>query len=232
MKYWTWAEIRAKIEAECDLEDEDFVRPGELLSYCNEAIDEAEAEIHGLYEDYFLKSVDIPVTSGDQLLSIPENMPDIYADKIRRIIFTLGGSTTTYPVTRMKDWHKFEQKAIYDTQVTTDLYQYFLINTTPGNPQIQVTPQLRETGTFRVWYLRNANRLAIDTDVCDIPEFVNFVIAFIKVKVFQKEGHPGLGEATQKLEQQRQQMTSTLQSRVPDADNTLEMDISYYEDMN
>ena len=55
MKYWAWSEIRSKIEQECDLEDEDFVRRDELLAYCNEAIDEAEAEIHSLYEDYFLK---------------------------------------------------------------------------------------------------------------------------------------------------------------------------------
>jgi len=232
MRYWTWAEIKTKIEQECDLEDEDFVRESELLSYANEAIDEAEAEIHGLYEDYFLKPVDIPVTVGDELISITDNIPDIYADKIRRIIFTLTGSTTTYPVTRLKDWHKFEQKAVFDTQSTTDLYQYFPINSTPGNPQIMLVPKMRESGTLKVWYLRNANRLTVSTDICDIPEFVNFVMAFMKVKVYQKEGHPGLDEATAKLEQQRQQMTSSLQARIPDADNGLEMDMSYYEDMS
>ena len=66
MKYWAWSEIRSKIEQECDLEDEDFVRRDELLAYCNEAIDEAEAEIHSLYEDYFLKKVDIAVASGNE----------------------------------------------------------------------------------------------------------------------------------------------------------------------
>lgn len=232
MRYWTWSEIKAKIEAECDTEDEDFVRGPELLTYANEAIDEAEAEIHGLYEDYFLKPTDISVQAGDEFISMSTHLPDIYADKIRRIIFSQAGSTTNYPVTRIKDWHKFEQKAISDSQVTTDLYQYFPINSTPGDPQIMLVPKIRESGTLKVWYLRNANRLYTDTDICDIPEFVNFVIAFMKVKIYQKEGNPGLDEATQKLEQQRQQMISSLQSRIPDADNTLEMDTSYYEDHN
>ena len=59
-----------------------------------------------------------------------------------------------------------------------------------------------------------------------IPEFVNFVIAFMKVKVYGKEGHPGYPDAVTELEKQRQQMTSSLQSRVPDADNELEIDLS------
>jgi len=232
MRYWTWAEIRAKIEAECDLEDEDFVRGPEILSYANEAIDEAEAEIHGLYEDYFLKPVSVAVAQGDTGFAIPDEMPDIYADKIRKIIFTQSGSTTTYPVNRLKDGTKFEQKALYDANQTSDLYSYMLINATPGSPEVRWTPTIRESGTMEIWYLRNANRLTQDSDICDIPEFVNFVIAYMKVKVFGKEGHPGYADAVTELEKQRQQMTSSLQSRVPDAENELEMDSSYYEDMN
>lgn len=231
MKYWTWAEIRTKIEQECDLEDEDFVRRAELLTYCNEAIDEAEAEIHTLYEDYFLKKKDISVQSGDEFLSIPAQMPDIYADKIRRIIYTTG-NTSVYTVTRLKDWKKFEQKAVADTQVTTDLYQYFLVNSTPGNPEIMLVPKAREAGTITVWYLRNANRLALDTDVCDIPEFINFIFSHMKVKVFGKEGHPGYQEALERLESERNRMNAVLSSRVPDMDNEIELDTSAYEDMN
>ena len=129
MKYWTWTEIKEKIEQECDLEDEDFVRSGELLGYANEAIDEAEAEIHALYEDYFLKYVDIPVNQGDEFISVPQHMPDIYADKIRRAIFTNTGGSV-YKVNRLRDWKKFEIKAFSDNQTTTDLYEYFLINRT------------------------------------------------------------------------------------------------------
>lgn len=232
MKYWTWSEIRAKIERECDLEDEDFIRTEELLDYANEAIDEAEAEIHSLYEDYFLKKVDIPIVANDELLSIPSLLPDIYADKIRRVIFKDSGTTTTYTVNRIKDWHKFEQKAVADTQLTTDLYQYFLVNTTPGTPQIMLVPKSREAGTLVVWYLRNANRLAVDADICDIPEFINFIFSHMKMKVYAKEGHPGYQEALERLEAERERMVSVLASRVPDADNEIEMDTSFYQDMN
>ena len=232
MKYWTWAEIRTKIEQECDLEDEDFVRRDELLAYANEAIDEAEAEIHSLYEDYFLKKVDVPVVSNDEFFSIPTIMPDIFGDKIRRVIFKEAGNTTVYTVTRLRDWKKFEQKAVADTQLTTDLYQYFLVNSTPGNPQIMLVPKSRETGTLTVWYLRNANRLVNDTDICDIPEFINFIFSHMKMKVYAKEGHPGYPEALERLETERNRMNAVLASRVPDMDNEVEMDLSHYGDMN
>ena len=232
MKFWTWSEIRTKVEQECDLEDEDFVRPEELLAYANEAIDEAEAEIHSLYEDYFLKKTDLAVVANDEFFSLATLLPDIYADKIRKIIFREGSGTTVYPVTRLKDWKKFEQKAVADTQTTTDLYQYFLINSTPGNPQIMLVPKSREAGTLTVWYLRNANRLAVDTDVCDIPEFINFVFSHMKMKVYAKEGHPGYQEALERLETERARMNAVLASRVPDMDNEIELDLSSYEDMN
>ena len=232
MRYWTWAEIRTKIEQECDLEDEDFVRRNELLAYANEAIDEAEAEIHTLYEDYFLKKRDIAVIGGDEFFSIPAQMPDIYGDKIRSVIFTLSGSTTTYVVSRVKESKKFIQKALSDTQSTTDLYQYFIVNSTPGNPEIMLVPKSRETGTLTVWYLRNANRLVLDTDVCDIPEFINFIFSHMKVKVFGKEGHPGYPEALERLETERNRMNAVLASRTPDMDNEIEQDTSFYGDMN
>lgn len=232
MKFYTWAEIREKITAECDLEDEDFVRRDELLSYANEAIDEAEAEIHSLYEDYFLSKKDISVVRGDEFFSTATLIPDIYADKIREIIFREGSGTTVYTVNRLKDWRKFKQKALSDTQVTTDLYQYFLVNTTPGNPQIMLVPKAREAGTMTVWYLRNANRLALDTDVCDIPEFINFVFSHMKMKVYAKEGHPGYPEALERLETERARMNAVLAARVPDMDNEIESDLSSYDEMN
>ena len=232
MKYWTLAEIRSKVEAECDLEDETFVRPSELTDYINEAIDEAEAEIHSLYEDYFLKKVDLPVVANDEFFSIPTLIPDIYGDKIRRIIFTEAGGTTTYKVTRMKDWKKFEDKAVMDTNQSTDLYQYFLINQTPGNPQIMLVPKSHEAGTLTVWYLRNANRLAADTDVCDIPEFINFIFSHVKMKVYGKEGHPDYPAAIERLEKERERMTGVLSARTPDAENDIEPDMSAYDEMN
>lgn len=231
MKYYTWAEIRTKIEQECDIQDEVFISPEEILAYANEAIDEAEAEIHGLYEDYFLKKVDIPITANDELFSIPTYLSDIYGDKIRRLIFSANGSLT-YTVHRLKDWKKFEFKALSDIAGNTDLYHYFLINQTPGNPQIQLVPKAHESGTLTVWYLRNANRLSVDTDICDIPEFINFIFAHMKVKIYGKEGHPGYNDALERLEVERNRMNAVLSARTPDAENEIELDTTLYNDMN
>lgn len=231
MRYWNWSEIRTKVEQECDLEDEDFVRRPELLAYANEAIEEAEAEILGLYEDYFLKPESVPVVAGQDSIPYPN---DIYAQKIRRMIYFqgTGASSTNYPIERLKDWRKFEYKASSDSGGTTDLYQWMDENSTPGAPIVRIVPAFRETGVVKRWYIRHANRLVVDTDICDIPEFINFIFSHMKVKVYEKEGHPLLSQAMQKLEMERARMLGTLQSKTPDAMNEIEMDTSYYDDHN
>ena len=52
-KYWTLGQIKAKVKRDLDIESEVFIQPDELIEYINDAIDEAESEIHSLYEDYF-----------------------------------------------------------------------------------------------------------------------------------------------------------------------------------
>lgn len=238
MRYWTWEEIKEKIEAECDLEDESFVRPKELLSYANEAIDEAEAEIIGLYQDYMLTYKDYPVVAGaldaenSGYLTLPEN---IYANKIRKIIYYQGyvGNTTFWVVNRLKESTKFLAKASGEAlNQSTRVYEYMIVNRAAGDVRVEFTPTIQESGVMRVWYLRNANRLVELTDICDIPEFTSFVIAYIKTKVYEKEGHPLLGDASARLEKARAQMVGTLQEMVPDAENQIEADFESYEEMN
>lgn len=227
-KYWNWGQIKAKIRRDLDLEAEVFVRPEELCGYANEAIDEAEAEIHGMYEDYFLSRRTIDLVEGQEEFDLPD---DIYAHKIRRIVY--NDSSQVYTVTRIQDWKKFEQHNITSVFSTTDLYQFFFLNTVPGEPKILLVPRSRDVGPYlNVWYLRQANRLEEDSDICDIPEFYNFIFQYMKVRIYEKEGHPNLGKAVSDLEQQRRQMTSTLAQIAPDAQNEIEMDSSFYEEMN
>jgi len=228
MKYWTLAEITDKIKQDLDLEAEDFVRPAELTGLINEAIDEAEAEIHALYEDYFLSKSTISITSGTEEYDLPA---DIYAHKIRRLVYNNGSSV--YTINRIQDWKKFEVKAIADNFATSDLYQFFLVNSTPGSPKVVIVPKARDTGPYlTLWYLRNANRLSATTDVCDIPEFINFIFQKVTVLVHEKEGNPNLGMDYQNLERERQLMVGVLAQMVPDAENEIELDTSFYEEMN
>jgi hypothetical protein len=228
--FWTGTMIKEKIERDLDLEDEEFISDDEMLGYINEGIDEAEAEIQDLYEDYFLKKDFIALVNGTEEYSLPA---DIYAMKIRRIIYKSG--SIVYTINRIKDWKKFEEYALEAVNQTSTRYMYFPINSTPGAPKLLLSPSAKETSSTNVtiWYLRNAARLASFSDTCDIPEFVNFVMQYVKVRCYEKEvGHPNLQKAMLDLEQQRSQMQSTLTGMVPDADNEIEPDLRLYEEMS
>jgi hypothetical protein len=226
--FYTWAQIKTKVKQDLDLEDEVFVTDTELMDYCNEAIDEAEAEIHTLYEDYFLNKSAITLVQGTSDYALPS---DIYAHKIRRIIYQNGA--TIYTIDRLKDWKKFEQKAVTDYYPGTNCYSYLILNAAAGTPKISLVPTAQESGAYvTMWYIRNATRMTADASICDIPEFINFIFQYIKVRVYQKEMNPNAQTAVAILQQQRELMQSTLGTMVPDADNTIEMDLSHYEESN
>lgn len=226
--FFTWAQIRDKVQKDLDIEDEVFVTDAELMGYCNEAIDEAEAEIHSLYEDYFLNKTPITLVQGTSDYALPS---DIYAHKIRRLIYQNG--STIYTIERMKDWRKFEQKAATDYYPGTSWYSYLIINASAGSPKISLVPTAQESGAYlTMWYIRNATRMTEDASICDIPEFINFIYQYIKVRVYEKEMNPNVTQAKELLEQQRELMQATLGTMVPDADNNIEMDISSYEEQS
>lgn len=228
MRYWTYSEIKEKIQADLGIQDELFVEPEELLAYVNEAIDEAEAEIHTLYENYFLARTPLTLVSGTEGYAMPSN---IYGDKIVRILYRNG--TLAHKITQIPQEKALERYTdlLLETTSGNPQYQYFLENTTAGSPQIVLVPTPNESGAYvTVWYLRNANRLVEDSDVCDIPEFVSFVLQYVKVRVYEKEGHENLLMAIQALQQQRDQMNATLRSRTASGENEIHADMSFYKE--
>lgn len=269
--YYTWGEIWQTFQdSEVDLELEDFVDKDEAREWANEAIDEIEAEILTLYEDYFLTLQELDFNAGQDEVALPSN---IYAMKIRslwykggattsldtvtsvtsaadgilgvstpanfsvaqRVLLKLGTAPSTayyvtdvtastvtlsdvfggdpadlslmttaglfyeiattnndyYEMKRIRDWHKFRtyRNSREADQDTLD-YAYFLVNRTVGAPTIKVTPVVRQTavGAAEVWYIRNANRLFSDDDICDIPEAVRFIYDHLKVRTYMKIG--------------------------------------------
>lgn len=228
--YYTWLQIYNQIVAsELDLEDEDFVDKDELRIFANQAIEEAEAEIHTIHEDYFLNKTTLDfVTTEDEIL-LPD---DIYAMKIRSLWYTNG--SLFYEIKRIRDWKKFVEYR-FARQISDDsqLYVYFITNPTAGAPVIKLTPASRESGTFgEIWYLRAAKRLTFDDDICDIPEFIQFVYDHVRTKVYEKEQHPALPKALADKEATRRRMVETLTAMVPDADNEIEPDFTSYEEMS
>lgn len=224
----TYASVRDKVERELDLQEETFILPEELMGYCNDAIDEAEAEIHKLNEEYFLNDAPLALVQGEDEYDLPA---DIYADKIRGIIYSSGD--LQYEIKRVKTSKKFRIIADIQQYGASNYYGYFLKNP-PGGVKLVLLPASRETSSLvaTIWYIRNAARVTVETDEIDIPEFVNFIYAYMKWMCYFKEGHPNTPDALAALEKQRALMTQTLTDAVPDDDNAIEMDMSSYQDMS
>jgi hypothetical protein len=229
MKFWTYGEIKTKVERDLDLESEDFITDAELLSYANEAIDEVERQIHTLYEDYFVTRTTISLVAGQEEYAMPT---DIYANKIRKIIYRNG--TQVWSLERVRDWNKFISYEVEKAYLSsTQFYGYFIINQVAGSPKLLLTPTPTESGSFlKVWYLRNANNLVDETSICDIPESVNYVMAYMKMKVAEKELHPNLQKFVADVEMQKEETIKTLAGMFPDNENNIEADTRLYDDMN
>lgn len=231
-KFWTWTEIWTKIKSELDIDDDDdFIDETEGMSYANDGVDEAEAEILEAYADYFLTRGTITLVSGTDEYVLPTT---IYAHKIRGIVYYNGSNI--YDVRRIRDWKKFLQYRLarYQSSSVQDL-SYFIHNSTAGSPKIVFSPVPQESGSYlEIWFIRQANRFTTGADVCDIPEFASFVIDFLRERVEYKRaaGSPRHAAALQKLEAQRLRMVETLTTMVPDSDNEIEPDMSAYDEHN
>ena len=219
----TYAELKAYLQKELDLEDETFITADEMLSYFNEAVDMVESSIHNIYEDYFLTTAPLAITSGTAGYSLPS---DVYAQKIRKVLYNDNGSLK-YEIRRVKRL----EDTLYIEQ--NDLYAYILLNSGSTGMKITLFPTPQNSNSnITVWYLRNAKRFSLDTDVCDIPEFTSVVVQFVRYKCLTKEGHPDAAQAAQDLERMKQEMVDTLTARVPDEDNTVLKDTTFYRDFD
>lgn len=226
MRLWTWAEIKQKVVNDLDLQGEETVSPDEMLGYVNEAIDEAESVIHNLSEDYFFTKARITLVAGESNYSMPS---DIYAHKIRALEFNDGNDR--YPIKRVRSITSIS------FILPTDPYKWIPTNSindgvnTVYGPMIEIFPPARASGNpVTCYYLRNAKRMVLDTDQCDVPEFVGFIINFVKSKCAVKELHPRLDYFMSELERTREQMAITLTEMVPDGDNLIDPDFSSYDE--
>lgn len=231
-KFWTYEEIRTKIQNDTDIEAEDFVQPAELLGIVNEAIDKCESKIHklGLEDNYFLQFANLTLVNGEDTISLPA---DIYATKIKGIIYEFN--ELRYPIKRIRGrrvYSKISQIQYYNT--TDNFYRYTIINDpSVAAQQLLLLPESKEDSTtnVKIWYIRNANTMINDASVCDIPEFVHYVIKRAIYRIYAKEGHPLMVDARQEMLDEEKNMIETLATMVPDEDSTIEPDLDHYYDM-
>lgn len=230
MRIWTYTELKTKVENDLDMASESFVATQEWIDLFNEAVDEAEAEIHALHEDYFFTHDTITLVNGTSGYALPS---DIYGQKVRGLAY-LNGSTL-YEILPYRRHQKF-LKILHDGQPenTSADYRYYMKNASAAaGVTINLVPTPQESGAYvQVAYIRNANRFTgTGSTPLDIPEFANFVLEYVKAKIRQKENGGVMPQDSAALvQQQRDMMTSTLSRMADDDHDTVEPDFTHYEE--
>lgn len=218
----TWADLKARVESELDLEQEDFINATDLLYYANKAINVAENLVLTLNEDYFLNKASITLVSGQSQYDLPAG---IYAQKIRRILYDNNG--IQYEVRRFKNLsHTILTR-------TGDYYKYLVTNDANNGLKINIYPTPNETGTtLSVWFLRNASEIALLTDDIDLPEAYDYVTQHIIDSCINKERATPDAPPSGALKEQERLLIEALTDRFPDDDNMQEPDTSFYRGVN
>lgn len=172
---------------------------------------------HGLYEN---ERVQVEAISGGTLPAALSASTDYFAKSVAATTFQLSATRGGTGL----------QLATGSSLIVTN-----------SGPKIRLSPTAQETSTtnIKVWYIRNAKRVSTtasdferDATVIDIPEFSNFILSYAKMKVYQKEGNAMYPEAKAQMEEDKRTMVNTLQQMVPDNDDTVEQDLSHYEESN
>lgn len=217
----TLIEILTEVDNALDLTDEIMVLRDEKVGYVNASVDEAEQHILAINEDYFLQTANLPLVAGEQDILLPGN---IYAHKIRRVYYTNGG--TTYEIKRIRNLDEIPNVD------SGDDYRYLVYMDSSGGFRMKLYPASRESSSSNVsvWFIGNANRLEDDTDIMNIPEARSFVVASTKLACARKEGHPAAVSLEGEVERQRVLMVDSLQAKIPDENNQIEVDLSYFDD--
>ena len=139
----TYADIKTFVQNKLNLLEETFITSSELLTYCEEAIQYCESEIHKLnIEDmYFTACANIPLVSGQTDYALPAN---IYANKVLRFIYVNGSEI--YSLLRMKNQFRYEDTEITRQYNNSGPYSYVLVNNDPRvGTKFKLTPKSRET---------------------------------------------------------------------------------------
>lgn len=235
-KVYIYSEVKTMIQDQCDIGDEDFVSATELMQFCNDAIDECEAHIHTIYEDYFLSEAFLALVNGTSAYALPT---DIYGNKLRYIEYNQNNNSegTVFEIKRLIDLKKIADIENAYSGVAVPDYRYILTNNLSGSngvSKIRLIPAAKETSStnVRLYYLRNANRITGNSSIIDIPEFIQFIVAYMKMRVYEKEGTQRIQVAMADMERTKQLMVETLTQMVDDGQsNVILSDKIYYEEL-
>lgn len=234
MIYQTYGTLKSEVLIEADMEAEDFIQPAEVKTYFTDAIREARAHIMklGLEDDYFIKEQKYSLTHGQSELTLPT---DIYATKIRAL--TYSSPSKVYTIHRIKGVKKYEiMQHIRQSPSGGEYLMYDIENSSPTlGSKVVFYPESQETTTdcIILKYVRATTALVDDSSLVDIPEFYSFVKAYVKWKLYDKEGSPRAADFKQDYENEKKLMLDTLTEMTPDNyNNLLEADIDIYGEIS
>lgn len=218
----TWGEAKAIIKNDLDLVDETFIDDTMLDAWGNAAIDEAEKHILAINEDYFLQTADVPLVEGESLIALPTG---ILGYKIRKLFYDNGAQR--YEIKRIR------KLTDVPNVHANDGYRYLMVNVAGTGARMKLFPASRETSSANatVWFIGNANRIVDDDTELDIPEALNFIITYVKLECLRREGNPGQASMQGERERQRTLLIESLSDMVPDEDNEIQIDTSFYDEM-
>jgi len=225
----TLKQIRDQVIEDLDLDEETFVSETDLNRWINDAITLAEAEIHTLYQDYFLSEAVITAVAGQASYDFPS---DIYANMIRKIVYRAGDGDNieTHEVKRVRNLMEAKEEDLYNTTSSSAILRWSPINDAATGRKIRVFPKRSRDGFFDVFYIRNAKVLVLDDDVCDIDEFEIYIMQHAKTEAYLKDGDPRTADSKALEESYQAKMILTLAEMVPDNNNEIDMDFTHYED--
>lgn len=224
----TYSTAKTKVEKDLDLEGEEFIQTSEMLQYFNDGLRDIEKEVLTVYEDYLLDKAYLPLTLGEDSYSLPTG---IFSSKIRAIIYQSGD--IIYPIKRLRFVKKFLDRALVRQSDPTDYYSYMIFNNSTDGITLELSPVSKETSSqnVTVFFIRKVDAIVDDTDLVDkdIPEALNFLYAYVKAKCKQKEnGGVMPPDAAAEVEREKMLFIDTITNKVPDDDNEVEKDMSFY----
>jgi hypothetical protein len=157
---------------------------------------------------------------------------NIYANKLKHVQYK-SDSTNYYQIRRLKT----KNIAFIEEQLPTNnhnLWYDIQYDSTRKGQQIVFypTPQLSVTGGVRLWYVRNAERVASLTDLVDMPDAHPYIYSFVKVKVARKELSPLLGAYENEMERSLTKLREAFSTMIPDETEEIERDMSFYNDFD
>ena len=221
-----WLELKQEIQAEYDIQDENFISPGELMGFVNEAIDEAETEILTLNQgQYFKTHTSFDMEDGVSEILLPSN---IFATKIIGLQYVNDATGEFWPINPVKDISEIPALLKGCGEMKFDA---FYKDTDPAGWAIKLYPTPTETipGVLKLYYIRNAGKIINDESVIDLPEAIGFLKQYVLDKCANKERMTPDAEESAALKRKRKQLIESLERQFPDNNNQYPVDLSFFE---